>query len=187
MNIENMSVKDDVSVNKIINNECENVIYSNKITENVKDKIILDLQILSNIKKDDKLRINGEQIEIDQPRILQGVIRKLYGEGRNETVKKLEVIVDNVLTYTNLLLDDEAKKNKYILLNDNQNNNNFTDNVSIIFQDLTIHLTKTITGLQNLKLTYISDVSITSRIDLLISKIQNRINKIRSIMKISIN
>ena len=37
-------------------------------------------------------------------------------------------------------------------------------------------------GLQNLKITYLNDVSTTSKLDMLIVKIQNRINKIKDMM-----
>ena len=51
-------------------------------------------------------------------------------------------------------------------------------------QKIVIGLNESINGLQNLKITYIGDVSITSKLDLIITKIQNRINKINAMLKI---
>ena len=47
-----------------------------------------------------------------------------------------------------------------------------------------LSLNETIKGLQNLKITYIGDVSIISKLDLIINKIQNRISKINKMLKI---
>ena len=64
------------------------------------------------------------------------------------------------------------------------NNKPFKDNIISTFQTIVVQLSETITGLQNLKITYLKDVSITAKIDLIISKIQNRINKINNLMNI---
>ena len=75
------------------------------------------------------------------------------------------------------MLDNETKKKKKYY-------NNFKDDNSTIFQKIAINLSESIKGLQNLKITYIKDVSITSRLDIIINKIQNRINKIVQLLQI---
>ena len=42
-------------------------------------------------------------------------------------------------------------------------------------------LTKSISGIQNLKITYLNDIVTTSQLDMLIIKIQNRCKKIKNI------
>ena len=52
------------------------------------------------------------------------------------------------------------------------------------FLNITNQLSSSIRGLQNLKITYLNDVTTTSKLDLVIGKIQNRINKINKLMSI---
>ena len=49
-----------------------------------------------------------------------------------------------------------------------------------------IHLDESIKGIQNLKITYLGDTSINSELDLLISKIHNRIGQIKKILVIKV-
>ena len=58
-----------------------------------------------------------------------------------------------------------------------------TDN-SQQLQILSSELVNCVKGLQNLKLTYVSDISICSRIDLIIDKITIRTNKINKLLTI---
>ena len=64
-------------------------------------------------------------------------------------------------------------------------NKPFKDSVISTFQTIVVQLSESVSGLQNLKITYLKDVSITARIDLIIGKIQNRINKINRLMSLN--
>ena len=63
----------------------------------------------------------------------------------------------------------------------------FEEDISQFFHRLSFNLTNSIKGLNNLKLTYISDISIKTRLDLIISKIQKHTEEIESILKIKLD
>lgn len=154
----------------------------NKVDESKDDKILenllLNVKILSNIKEFDKLSTsNDEMLVIDSPSYLQGIYRTFYGDSREETLNKIDNIINDLFKITDEMLDNETKKKKKYY-------NNFKDDNSTIFQKIAINLSESIKGLQNLKITYIKDVSITSRLDIIINKIQNRINKIVQLLQI---
>ncbi len=152
-------------------------------TDNKLDKLLLDLKIISNIKEYDKVSTASDTIKIDTPSILQGIVRNWNRDGREETVKRIDEIINLIFKITDELLENETtvtSVNSTVIVN-----RNFKDDTVSIFQRIVIHLTESISGLQNLKITYLKDVSITSRIDLVINKIQNRIHKINKMMHIS--
>ena len=138
---------------------------------------LLNLKIISNLKEYDKLSTMDKNVLcIDSPSMFQGLYRTLYGDSREETLNKLEDIINNIFEITDNLLN---KKN-----NSNCFNKNFDDDVSTTFQNIVMGLSESIKGLQNLKITYLKDVSITSKIDIIINKIQNRNNKIVQLLQI---
>jgi hypothetical protein len=140
------------------------------------DQLLLDLKIIANIKEYDKLAINDitKQLTIDKPYMLQGVLRYLYGQGREQALEYIETIINAVFTITDELLETSTSASI-----------KFADDTKSIYQNIVHHLTSSITGLQNMKITYMKDIPCTSRIQLIIEKIQNRIQKINNLMKIS--
>lgn len=147
-----------------------------------KDNIILNLKILSNIEKLDKISINSDSITIDPPHILQSFYRTYNGDSRTNTIKMIDTIIKDVFDFTNDLLETQSLP----WWNNNTTSEiKFKNDIISVFQELILHLNNSINGLQNLKLTYINDIAICSNIDLIISKIQNRINKINSIMTLT--
>ena len=147
------------------------------------DSYLLNLKILSNIKEFDKLSTDGDNIIIDTPHIFQGLIRAWNGDSRTITITNINSLINYIFEISDILLEKE-------LVNTNNNSKfiiakpKFMDNNSMLFQKIVIGLNESINGLQNLKITYIGDVSITSKLDLIITKIQNRINKINAMLKI---
>lgn len=152
-------------------------------SDNLLDKLLLELKIISNIKEFDKISTSADVLKIDTPNIIQGLVRTWNRDGRDESVKKIDEIINKIFKITDDLLENEttiSSTNSTVNIN-----RNFKDDTVSIFQTIVLHLTEATTGLQNLKITYLKDVSITSRIDLIITKIQNRITKINKMMHIS--
>ena len=150
-----------------------------KINIDKLDNLLLNLKIISNIKEFDKLSIENNDISIDVPYLLQGFMRKWNGDSRINTIDTINFIIDSIFNISDNLLETELN------IDDNLHCKiNFNDNNSILFQKIVLGLSESITGLQNLKITYIGDVSIVSKLDLIITKIQNRINKINTMLKI---
>lgn len=158
------------------------------------EKYLLSLEILGHIKEFDKLSVVNNKIEIDYPSYIQGIKRRWYGDSRKETLVAINQLINNIFKFTDDLLNDERQKRKNnhfnisydISLNQSRINavTNFKDTNSDLLTKIMINLTKSISGLQNLKITYLGDVAISSQLEILISKIQNRIDKIKKLLVI---
>ena len=158
------------------------------------EKYLINLEILGHIKKFDKLSVVNNKIEIDYPSYLQGIKRRWHGDGRKETLSAINKLIDDVFKFTDDLLNDERQKRKNnhfnisydISLNSTKTNEviNFKDTNSDLLTKIMINLIKSVTGLQNLKITYLGDIAISSQLEILVSKIQNRIDKIKKLLVI---
>jgi len=168
--------------------ENEEYILNSSLSENV----LTNLKILSNIKTNDKLSkdVNNVLI-IDTPYIGQGITRWWHSNSRDETIKNLE----NIITDTFKLIDNVYSSEFTDLPgNDIENNyyykhslptNYFKSENSQQLQTFSIELTNSIKGLENLKLTYKCDISVCSKIDVLIEKINIRIKKVNGLLTIN--
>jgi len=162
------------------------------------DNLLLELKIISNLKEYDKLDITPESnLRIDSPHFLQFITRTYTSNSRDKTIDYLNELIEKIFKITDELLEKEMDKKKPIStlhVSDNKTNGlylnknmeltkiQFKDDIISIFQNINQHLMTSIGGLQNLKITYLNDVSTTSKLDMLIVKIQNRINKIKDMM-----
>jgi hypothetical protein len=153
---------------------------SSKIDKSVIEDNLLNLKIISKIKENDKLSSQEKIIKIDPPSILQGVYRWINAEGRTVTLEKLTEIIDESMKITEDLLarEKELKNNQYLDLEENN---------SQIFQNFIIELTNCLLGLENLKKTYCNDISIMSKLDLLLKKITTRLDKMTKLCSINIS
>lgn len=157
------------------------------------DTLILTLKIIANIKEYDKVSIIEDKLSIDTPYMLQGIWRKWYGQGRTESIDYIKNVINDIFSFTDNLLTMNNKYNytppKPININDstgghyyNNSNNGFKESNSCIFSTIMINLDEAIKGIQNLKITYLGDTTVSSELDLLISKIHNRIEQIKKIL-----
>lgn len=142
------------------------------------DENILNLKIISKIKENDKLLTNNNLLSIDSPHLFQSVNRWYNNESRNITIDKLNDILDGTFAITKILLDQEKKSNisKDSLEEDN----------SQIFQTFILEMKNSLVGLENLKKTYSEDILISSQLDLLINKLNTKIEKMSKMFTINI-
>lgn len=143
---------------------------TNTNTEKINElnQLLLNLEQISLLKEHDKLYYYENCFHIDKPYLLQSVYRTYNGYNRQATVNQINKLVEDIFNYLDNL---------------NEDNNVFKENVINEFNKINQHLLKSIPGLQNLKITYFSDINITKQIDFTIINIQNRINKINNILK----
>ena len=152
-------------------------IESEIITQQFIDENILNLKIISKIKENDKLLANKSLLEIDSPHLFQSVNRWYNKENRNITIEKLNNILEGTFKITKILLEKEKNDNEEISLEDNN---------SQIFQTLILEMKNSLVGLENLKKTYSEDILVSSQLDLLISKLSSRIEKMSKLFTISL-
>ena len=157
-------------------------VFESEIPEDkIIDNIILNLKIISEIRKKDKLSVIEDLVAIDKPGPLQGIKRWYSNNNRLITIEKIESIVVKSIKIT---------KDKINIIKNNDNlvdKQYFEEDISQFFHRLSFNLTNSIKGLNNLKLTYINDISIKTRLDLIISKIQKHTKEIESILKIKLD
>ena len=158
--------------------------------ENNFDLIIRNLKILSSIKPHDKIIKKGDTIKIDTPYIYQGITRYWNGDSRKESLHLIEHLVDTTFNKIDLIYSNEIEYRTGGL---NGNNNYYNKGQSYFetentqkLQIFSNELKNTINGLNNLKQTYNSDISICSRIEVVIEKINLRIKKIQELFSIKI-
>ena len=159
--------------------------------ENTFDLIIRNLKILSSIKPSDKIIKKGDTIKIDNPYIYQGISRYWNGDSRKESLNHIEHLIDTAFNNIDLIYSNEIEHRTGGL---NGNNNYYNKGQSYFetentqkLQIFSNELKNTISGLNNLKQTYNTDISICSRIEVVIEKINLRIKKIQELFQININ
>ena len=141
------------------------------------DENILNLKIISKIKENDKLLANKSLLEIDSPHLFQSVNRWYNKENRNITIEKLNNILEGTFKITKILLEKEK---------DNKEEKSLEDNNSQIFQTLILEMKNSLVGIENLKKTYSEDILVSSQLDLLISKLSSRIEKMSKLFTITL-
>ena len=145
------------------------------------ENIILNMKIIGSIQKGDKLLgndIDNEVLEIESNDFLQPIRRWWFSRNRLETINKIKIIVNKSFDITDRTLENErdASYNKDIEY--------FSEENSSLLQRFLVEMKQSTKGLENLKITYDEDVKIISEIDILIEKLQLRIQKIQNGLKI---
>ena len=160
------------------------------------DNVLLNLKIISNIKENDKISTAYDTIVIDSNNLLQGTRRFIYtGDSREKSIGMIDNLVKRILELTDDLFEKTELAKHEVRINIEKSTyqsyvdktrecSPFVDEPIATFQNVTIHLTTAIQGLQNLKITYLGDATTTSKLDLILGKMQNRINKINKLMSL---
>lgn len=144
------------------------------------NQIYIILKIISNIKEYDKLiKTADNMIEIDNGNYTQAFRRWWNGHNRNETI---EFLKDFIYNQTFKIIDDTLDNE----LDNKKSVNFFKETNHNILQKFLLELKNCIKGLQNLKITYTRDITITSNLDQIIEEIQFRIERIKQSLQISI-
>ena len=121
------------------------------------NNILLNLEIIKQIKEGDKLAIHilpgSTKLFVDNSTILSGPKRWYYGYNREDNIKFIEELVTTI------------EKTSEIIINGNHNE--LADNLKNAIRN-------SLTGLNNLKTTYINDSITIAKLTLII----NRLNKV---------
>jgi hypothetical protein len=158
--------------------------------ENQFDLIVRNLKIISSIKPNDKIIKKGNTIKIDTPYIYQGISRYWNGDSRKESLNQIEHLIENTFNRIDLIYSNEIEhrtgglngSNNYY----NKGHSYFETENTQKLQIFSNELKNSIGGLNSLKQTYNVDISICSRIEVVIEKINLRIKKIQELFKINI-
>ena len=138
------------------------------------DDLLLDLKIISQIKENDKLITSKNVLEIDSS-YFPSIKRYWNNDNRSATIDYINDVINKTLNVTDTTLNDTNSKK-----------NIFQEDNSHILQRFLLEMTNSCKGLDNLKITYNSDITVTSAIDICKEKLQMRIEGIQKILKISV-
>tara|TARA_Y100000389_G_scaffold96131_1_gene92791 strand:- start:450 stop:944 length:495 start_codon:yes stop_codon:yes gene_type:complete len=158
-----------------------------KITDEMITSLLYKLTIISYIKQGEKLYCDGDlNIFVDNS-FIPSLTRYMYSQNRNITSKILTDIINDIIYVTDFVYRNEisVKKNEKEK-NDRQLRTFFKESNDKILKNFYIKLTCALDGLNNLKLTYNNDISIKTCLELLIKKIESRIDKLENILVIAI-
>lgn len=174
----------------------ENINLSNSELEKVTDKCFTNLKILANIQPGNKLYYNEElkQFDIDQAGTLgfvtQGASRWWYAQSRTTTIQNLENFSSKMMKTIDSIYNSEVSSSSSGIQNTYYSN---ITNPKIIFKEENSNLLLTyikeisnaVRGLNNLKQTYVDDISTVSSLDIIIEKMNVRVKKISNILQIN--
>ena len=138
------------------------------------ETIILNMRIISEIKENDKLVANKKCLEIDK-RYMQSIQRWWYEDGRQNALIKISNIVNNLFDF----IDKTYGVNEKI-----KNSDTFEEDKTHLFQRIHRILSNSIKGLENLKITYRNDIKTITKIDLIIEKINIKLEIMGSKIKL---
>lgn len=133
------------------------------------ENILLNLKMVSLIKADDKLYLEDGLLKIDTPTIMQGIYRWINDYSRLKTMDDIDLLINETSKYvdTNFAKQERSEE-------DNRE-----------CQQILVEVTKSVTGIQNLKITYRDDTFIQSKIDVISEKILEIKNKLSRRLNIS--
>ena len=124
------------------------------------DEILINLKVLENLEANKKLISRGHYLNIEFQSIIPEWVRRWRRQdNRNETLKKINLVVNSAINYC-----EEYKS--MIVDNDNKNR----------VKDVIDYLIKAINGLTSLKETYATCQQTVARIDVIITKIEQATN-----------
>lgn len=141
------------------------------------EDILINLKLIGDINVNDKLKISENSLDIDN-RYMQSVIRTLYGDGRNKTIKFINSLIIHASYNSNSLIS---------ILNDKENifendNKHFKHQLNTLI----CCLNSSLNGLDKLKITYKDDNIFVANINLAQDKIRvlltNNMNNVITVM-----
>ena len=158
-----------------------------KISDTMITNLLYKLSIISHIKHGDKLYCDdNSNIFIDESYI-PSISRYFTAQNRSVTLNNISDTINDVIYVTDFVYRNEISIKKNIKeQNDRQIRNFFKEPNEKIIKNFYIKLTCALEGLQNLKLTYNTDLLIKTKLDLLIKKITSRIDKLENILIIAV-
>ena len=158
-----------------------------KITDDMINEILYKLSIISYIKQGEKLYCDDESNIFVDNSYIPSISRFISNQNRVVTIKNIKDIIDDVIYITDFIYRNEisVKKNEKEK-NERQVKAFFKESNEKILKTFYIKMTCALDGLNNLKLTYIGDNTIKTSIDLLIGRIQTRINRLENILIVAV-
>jgi|TARA_B110001469_G_scaffold127772_1_gene150412 hypothetical protein len=145
-----------------------NINENSKIDINI-EEILLNLKMISSINQNDKLYLEERLFKIDRPTIIQGFTRWFHDYSRIQTMDNIDDLVELTIIYVDAIFKKTDRTH--------------TDNR--ICQNILVEISNVIKGLQNLKITYLNDTFVQSKLELIQEKFNVCKNNLSSKLTVS--
>tara|TARA_B110000114_G_C15030960_1_gene372916 strand:+ start:264 stop:758 length:495 start_codon:yes stop_codon:yes gene_type:complete len=158
-----------------------------KITDDMINHILYKLAIISYIKQGEKLCCDDKSNIFIDNSYIPSISRYISNQNRLVTIKNIKDIIDDVIYITDFIYRNEISVKK----NEKEKNERliksfFKESNEKILKSFYVKMICALDGLNNLKLTYSGDLTIKTSIDLLIGRIQTRINRLEGILIVAV-
>ena len=152
------------------------------------NEILYKLTIISYIKQGEKLYCDDDSNIFVDNSYIPSISRYISNQNRIVTIKNIKDIIDDVIYITDFIYRNEisVKKNEKEKTERQVKKPFFKESNEKILKNFYVKMTCALDGLNNLKLTYIGDNTIKTSIDLLIGRIQTRINRLENILIVAV-
>jgi len=136
------------------------------------EKLIIDLKVISKIGPGTKINTKEKYLELDDTTWWQGALRWYREDSRQTSSDKIHTTINSCSTIINLAIQDLNEKLSIPLPM-------YLDSTPEDFLEIMLtNLKSAKIGLENLKDTYIHDITLSSKIEMDISSINRMINLI---------
>jgi DNA segregation ATPase FtsK/SpoIIIE-like protein len=130
-----------------------------------------NLHVLARLQAGEKLAIDeNTNFVIDSPNVLQPIYRYLYGNSRDETLKRLEAFIECISEVVKQLTDEEQFSRMTLPIGCQR---------MMVFSSLLGLIRNAVSGLHNLKSTYAQDETTGGRILSLTTSLENIVSHIQ--------
>lgn len=138
------------------------------------DNLLLNLKILANLPQKGRLAFGKNGIiSLEDDRIYNGIKRYLLGISRRDAVIEINNVVNTAIDKI-----DDIINSKWML--EPYNNDEIFFNKINDLDLISTHLESSLTGINNLKHTYSTDLGTISTIDMIIDRIQTAVLRAKS-------
>ena len=140
------------------------------------EEVIINLKVLEGLEKNQKLISRGQYINIEPQSIIPEALRRWRRQdSRDETLKKINLIVNSAIEFISKQPKEEPRNN-YRLLEQDNTASTLLGNKPKSGHEMKIYLENALPGIQNLKETYATCSQTCARIDVVVNKIKHVLN-----------
>lgn len=145
------------------------------------DKILIDLRIIAKIPENGKISTTTmDPISVEHNSSYQGIRRWLWGDSREQAYKALKNLVDNIID-----ISDNIIQSRYMNLSKDQTeftHHEYTEHRKCYSQLRTLasEIENSLKGFGNLHGTYEGDPTIASKLEVLITRLEDQKNKVKA-------
>lgn len=140
------------------------------------EEVFINLKVLQGLEKNQKLISRGQYINIEPQSIIPEALRRWRRQdSRDETLKKINLIVNSAIEFILKQPQDHPRINQPLLEQDNTASNLLGQKPKS-GHEMRIYLENALPGIQNLKETYATCSQTCARIDVVVNKIKHILN-----------